>query len=66
LGAGFTAEQQSLLRRIHFGAATFVFSQIKSAVTSYALVDAKKLPFAEKQARYKKVRTKISRLFDSR
>ena len=59
LGDGFTAGQQSLLRRIHFEAATLVLSQLKSAVTSDALDGAKKLPFAEKQARYEKVRTKI-------
>jgi len=59
LGDGFTAGQQSLLRRIHFEAATFVLSQPKSAVTSDSLDGAKKLPFAEKQARYEKVRNKI-------
>ena len=59
LGAGFTAGQQSILRRIHFEAATFVLSQLKSSVTGEAADGAKKLPFAEKQARYEKVRQKI-------
>ena len=59
LGAGFTAGQQSILRRIHFEAATFVLSQLKSSVTGDAADGAKKLPFAEKQARYEKVRQKI-------
>ena len=59
LGAGFTAGQQSILRRIHFEAATFVLSQLKSSVTGDAADGAKKLPFADKQARYEKVRQKI-------
>ena len=59
LGDGYTAGQQSLLRRIHFEAATFVLSQLKTAVTSDALDGAKKLPFAEKQVRYEMIRTKI-------
>ena len=59
LGAGFTAGQQSILRRIHFEAATFVLSQLKSSVMGDAADGAKKLPFAEKQARYEKVKQKI-------
>ena len=61
LGAGYTAGQQSLLRRIHFEAATFVLSQLKSSVSGDATDGSKKLPFAEKQAhiRYEKVRTRI-------
>ena len=59
LGAGYTAGQQSLLRRIHFEAATFVLSQLKSSVSGDATDGSKKLPFAEKQARYEKVRNKI-------
>ena len=42
LGAGFTAGQQSVLRRINFEAATFVLSQLKSSVTGDAADGAKK------------------------
>jgi len=59
LGAGFTAGQQNLLRRIRFEAATFVLLQLKSAVTIDFLDGAKKLPLTERQARYEKVRTRF-------
>eukprot|EP00435_Cladocopium_sp_Y103_P033307 s2858_g8.t1 len=56
---GATAGQLSLLRRLHFEAATFVLSQLKSAVSSDATDGVKKLPYAEKMARYTKVKETI-------
>ena len=59
LGGGATAGQSSLLRRLHFESATLVLSHLKTAVNSETIDGIRKLPFAEKQARYAKVRTTI-------
>ena len=59
LGNGATQGHQSLLRRLHFEAATFVLSQLKTAVHGDPLDGSKKLPFAEKKARYEAFRTKV-------
>ena len=47
LGNGASQGHQSLLRRLHFEAATFVLSQLKTAVHGDPLDGSKKLPFAE-------------------
>ena len=60
LGGGASAGQTGLLRRLHFEAATLVLSHLKTAVTNETSEGIKKLPFAEKQARYARVRTAIS------
>ena len=59
LGNGATQGHQSLLRRLHFGAATFVLSQLKTAVHGDPRDGSKKLPFAEKQARYATFRERV-------
>jgi predicted ATPase len=59
LGGGATAGQSSLLRRLHFESATLVLSHLKTAVNSETIDGIRKLPFAEKQARYAKVKTTI-------
>ena len=60
LGGGASAGQTGLLRRLHFEAATLVLSHLKTAVTSETSEGIKKLPFAEKQARYARVKASIS------
>ena len=60
LGGGASAGQTGLLRRLHFEAATLVLSQLKTAVTSETSEGIKKLPFAEKQARYARVKASVS------
>ena len=59
LGGGATAGQSSLLRRLHFESATLVLSHLKTSVNSETIDGVRKLPFAEKQARYAKVKTAI-------
>ena len=59
LGERASAGQVGLLRRLHFEAATLVLSHLKTAVTSETSEGIKKLPFAEKQARYARVRASI-------
>ena len=59
LGNGATQGHQSLLRRLHFEAATFVLSQLKTAVHGDPLDGSKKLPFAETKARYEAFRAKV-------
>ena len=59
LGGGATAGQNSLLRRLHFEAATLVLSHLKTTVNSETIEGVRKLPFAEKQARYAKVKAGI-------
>ena len=60
LGGGASAGQIGLLRRLHFEAATLVLSHLKTAVSSETSEGIRKLPFAEKQARYAKVKATIS------
>lgn len=58
LGAGSTMGRIGLLRRLHFEASTLVLSQLKSTVTGDA-DGARRLPFAEKQARILSARQDI-------
>lgn len=52
--------QMSLLRRIHFESCTFILRHLKSQVAGDTQDGIRKLPFAEKQARFEAVRTKLS------
>ena len=55
-----TIAQGSLLRRIHFEACTFVMQQLKSQVAGDSSDGVRRLPFAEKQARFQTVKQKLS------
>ena len=55
-----TLGQSSMLRRIHFEACTFVMQHLKSQVAGDTSDGVRRLPFAEKQARFQDVKQKLA------
>ncbi|CAE7475642.1 unnamed protein product [Symbiodinium sp. CCMP2592] len=62
LGLGARLGETSKLTRLHFEAATYVIAQLKQQVVGDTTDEPKRLPLAEKEARYREQRLRLSGL----
>ncbi|CAE7784940.1 unnamed protein product [Symbiodinium sp. CCMP2592] len=62
LGLGASLGETSKLTRLHFEAATYVIAQLKQQVVGDTTDEPKRLPLAEKEARYRDQRLRLSGL----